>query len=195
MTQENIPAVRSNSFHNLPDYLAVIGSDILIGNSFIVDFGVDATNPAKLILDPNKEVLTSFHFSDFSSMIRDERFILINLTIEGLKIKAIWDTHAPVTAFSTKFIQAHPNFFKLFKSRKDKDAHGMRGTQNFYQFLKPICFGSKHCPYTTNYIVEHQLTFIGPEFENYEVILGNDFILSFNWYFDFNNQKYFVKPR
>ena len=194
-TKKNIPALRSNSFHNLPEYLAVIGSDIVLGINFIFDFGKDDNNPAKIIFEPNESELAAFQFKEFDRIIKDERFITINLIIEDLNVKAIWDTHAPVSAFSTNFIQAHLNFFKIIESRQDKDAHAGKGLQNFYQLLKPVCITSKYCPYTTNYVVEHRLKDSGKDFESYDVILGNDFILSFNWYFDFKNKKYFVSPR
>ncbi len=193
--RKKFPATRSNSFHDLPEYLAVIGSDILIGTNFVFDFGKDENNPAKLILKPTANELTAYQFKEFDSILEDERFITINLTIDGIKIKAVWDTHASVSAFSKRFIETHSKFFKLLETREDKDAHGMKGKQSFYQLLKPICIASKYCPYTTNYVVEHALNRILEKVENFDAILGNDFIFSFNWYFDFKNKKYFVTPR
>ncbi len=193
--RKNFPATRSNSFHDLPEYLAVIGSDILIGTNFVFDFGTDENNLAKLILEPTSNELTSYQFKEFDSILEDERFITINVTIEGIKIKAVWDTHASISAFSTGFIEAHSKFFKLLDTSEDKDAHGMKGKQNFYQLSEPICIASKYCPYTANYVLEHKLGLISQETEDLDAILGNDFILSFNWYFDFKNLRYYVKPR
>jgi len=193
--RKNFPATRSNSFHDLPEYLAVLGADVLIGTNFIFDFGAGENNPAKLILEPTYHEVAAYQFQEFDTILEDVRFITIRLTIEGKKIKAVWDTHAPVSAFSTRFIEANSKYFKILESRNDKDAHGMNGKQNFYQLLKPVCITAKYCPYAMNYVVEHKLGLIGKEFEDIDAILGNDFILSFNWYFDFKNRKYFAKPR
>ena len=46
-TKKNVPATRSNSFHDLPSYLAIIGPDMFINNNLIVDFGTDESNTAE----------------------------------------------------------------------------------------------------------------------------------------------------
>ncbi|MBL7546009.1 MAG: hypothetical protein JNL11_19475 [Bdellovibrionaceae bacterium] len=192
---ENISATRSNSFHDLPEYLAVIGADILKNKNFIYDLGVDLNNPAKIIFSPSQNDLAAYNFKYFDRILADKRFIAINLKIDGVNLKAIWDTHAPMTAFSKKFIETHSDFFKSFESRVMKDAHGSQGKQKFYQFLKPLCFASQYCPYTIAEVTEHNFDLTEQDVEGFDAILGNDFILSFHWYFDFEHKKYFVKPR
>lgn len=81
-TKKNIPANRSNSFPDLPNYLAVIGYDVLIDTDIVFDFGTGESNPAKLILDPNYDELASYSFKEFDTILDSKRFIIINLTIE-----------------------------------------------------------------------------------------------------------------
>lgn len=193
--KRNFPATKSNSFHDLPEYIAVVGADMLLDKNFIYDLGADGTkNPARLILNPNRDDFSKRPFKHFDAVLVDKRFLVISVTVNTIKLKAIWDTHASTTAFSKKFIKAHSESFKLVESRRDKDASGKSGKQNFYQLLAPICIASQYCPYTIAVVIEHNFDSV-ENIEPFDIVLGNDFIQSFNWYFDFKAQRYFVLPR
>lgn len=195
VVKNNLPAVRSNDYHDLPEYLAVVGADILIGTNFIFHLGSGDTDPAKLILNPSSSGPDVKTFKQFGQMFSDKQFIVLRLSIGGERIKAVWDTHFGWSGFSKRFIQNHPRSFKRIGSLKNTDASGKSGRVNIYELLQPVCITTETCVMPTTNVMEVEIQTPSQDEMTFDVWLGNNFIWQFSWYFDFHNHRFAIQPR
>ena len=195
VVKKNFPAVRSNGYHDLPEYLAVIGADILLGMNFIFHLGKDEADPAQLILDPDVNGVEVLSFLNFGQMALDKQFISIHVSIGGERIEAIWDTHFGWTGFSKKFINSHPRLFKKIGSQKNVDAAKKDGIMHMYELLQPVCITPDTCVMPTTNVMDFEIQRLAQDGTALDVIIGNNLIWQFSWYFDFKNQRFAIQSR
>jgi len=190
ITVVDLPVVRTNQYDGLPANLGVIGSDLLVGKDLIFDFlSAYGSDPQLFVVTPeNKGTFTDF--SGAGKIYLPSKKIEIEITLAGVPVHALWDTHS-TTLVSKKFRQDHPQLFTLGSQQKVTTVTGDSGQMNTYTVAGKFCFAG-HCMDSKSPIGEIDGPVLASDTGSIDLVLGLEFLYNYSWYFDYDRQTYSV---
>jgi hypothetical protein len=193
--RKDLDLVRSVEVKAAPNYLGIIGADIMAGTDFIFRvIGRKRDLTAELFLEPPPQSHLAETFVHFSPLPAPGPFIEIPVQVGDLTVRAMWDTHAQTSVFTKSFIAKHPQLFRQIDEEMSFDIQDQKGIFKIYKVLVNVCV-IDFCERPGFVVSDFGLSLPSKSGEAIDVIIGTDWIYKYAWYFDYTNQRFAMAKR